>query len=832
MKAAHSYSAEPKNHAPWLTFGLRQNWQMLVFYAVLLFLPCIMITVTGISGALELLNASIVDMVGSGTRRTPAQYGDEQFMILATAFAILSCFVGVFAGMSANGYVNSRRAIHCYHSLPLTRDALYLENSAVYVIDYLAAGLLTLVVSTAAILIRLGMTAAGMGEGLWVILVGITGFALVFGLFQLAGSLTGTAVFRFCMAGILAFLPVVLYLLIWLGVDVGMDHIQVNNYLNDGRTARLLCPAVNLFCTMSEMIEGVGFYSREALAFWQKLLALLGLLATAAVYYLAGLWCSRKRPSERAEHALVWKKLGWFVKYPVVFVCAGFGGLLFREIFGSGDTWMVFGGIMGLVLSFFLMNVLLERNTRSMFRGLRGLGITALCVVLYYVVIPFDAFQLDSFMYDAEDVEYIILEIDSDVTISDPDKIAAVMEAIHREIQLEDPGAPYDDSRQRPTYYIDSSKVIGQQQSAAEALLLRYCPDRYMPDAGENPKQYYWTGGDTWQKLSYDAPYAVRETPNGEVTMARPAATQEAKAYPDNGYGGDMNVGSDHLRFSVYPKLGMPIHRYIRIPMLSENQSIYEIAEAIQLAPARYDLLQTMEMTESTSIHLSVFGEGYSLDNWITLKDTRVDGAVYEAYMQEYYDAITRLLRGVTADPLDAGTLQLGSLHISDRSQELSESYTLYVGMTEFWQAWMEFCEWLPDFYDRTMDIMELPYNLRNLAEELMYTRFGLYDDPTEVTEWLAARIAHAWVIEAETGRSLYVSSQHFAGMLTAALNESYEDSQGVRDSGYLVVMLNYTDEAIRKGTHIDNPAEADIYYNHTWFREGSVPDFVTEAFQ
>ncbi len=823
MKAAHNYSAKPQNHAPWLTFGLKQNWQMLVFYAVLLFLPCIMITVTGISNALELLQGDFYGISYGGVWRSPAELGDEQFMILATAFAILSCFVGVFAGMSANGYVNSRRAIHCYHSLPLTRDALYLENSAIHTIYYLAAGLLTLVISTAAILIRLGMTLAGLGAGLWLMLVGLAGYAVVFGLFQLAGSLTGTAVFRFCMAGILAFLPVVLYLLLWVGVDEGMQHIQTDHYLNDGRTARLLCPAVNLYCTMSEMIESKSFHSREPLVFWQKLLALLGLVATAAVYYLAGLWCSRKRPSERAENALVWKRLGVFVKYPVVFVCAGFGGLLFREIFGSGDTWMVFGGIMGLVLSFFLMNVLLERNTKSMFRGLRGLGITALCTALFFAVIPFDLFHLDRFMYDAENVKYIHLRFNDDVDVTDPGQIEVVMNAIQQEISYETADAPQDDRRNMPTYYIDSSQVIGQKQSVAEALLLRYCPDRYMPDAGEDPMQFYWVGGDVWQKLASGEPYVVRESAYGEVTV-------ESKAYMDGSYGGDLNMGYDYLYFSVYPKFGMPIHRYIRVPALSESQEIYEIAEEILLEPERYDILQTVDPRE-VGVFVSVFGEGHTLQELYILPEKAETSATSAALEQEYYNAVAQLLQSVTADPTMAGTLPLGSLQISNHD-DIQEVYTLYAGMTEFWQAWADFCAWLPDFQDRASGILELPRSLENLADDLTYTRYQLYDDPTAVTEWLTETIAHAWVIEADTGRSLYVDRSDLSAMLSATVNRDYESNHGTRARQYLVVTLKYSTDAIRKGTNHTTPDTADIYYTHTWFREGCVPDFVTEAFQ
>ncbi len=841
MKAPKNCLDKPKNIAPWLTFGLKQNWQMLVFYAILLFLVCIMVTVSGIADAVTNLEEGwgvYVNGTGMTINRDKTYYCDELFRVLGAAFAVVSCFLGVFAGMGAGGYVNSRRAVHCYHSLPLTREALYLQNSAVHGLYYLASSLFTLLICTVAILTRLSLSTAGLVAGLWLMLCGIASFLVVFGLFQLAGSLTGTAIFRFCMAGIIAFLPIVLYLLLYFGVNLGMNKLNADNYFYNISLIRFLCPAVNIVFSIQ---EGGGL---DGIDWGGRVLSLFNLLLTAAVYYGAGLACHRKRPSERSENALVWKKLGVVVKYPVVFVCATYGGLLFREIFGTGTTWMVFGGIIGLVLSFFLMNVLLERNTKSMFRGLKGLGVTALCAVVFYALFPFDILGLNYFMYEPDAVGYILLEYNgTDIKITDPAQLETVTNAIRNQIEREKAQKQgtsgdtlsYDDTMRPadngtvPTYYINSQLVHGQSQKAAETMLDRYFMDRYVADFGDNPKQYYWTGA--IDKLKGDVEEPVRE--NTTATLSRDVVTTAAKAYPDYGYGGDLPPGSDRLDFSVYPKFGLPVHRYIRIPALSADQVVYEIAKENEWAEEKYTFLTTKPVEEIYSVTLDILGDNFML-YMAPAKDVSPEDPQYQALQGEILGAVQELVTSAAEVPTET-TIRLGTLWLRGAYNTEEESYgyayPLYAGMTDFWENWSTFTANLPTYMEEAEGIIDFGGgSLEDYAEKLSYTRYQLYDDPAAVTDWLAeTTIAHAWVIQAETGESLYVPADRYGELLDGCRLEYYDNDYGVRDSEYMVAIVRYTNEAIRKGTSVDNPSEADTVCYQTWFREGAVPAFVGE---
>lgn len=300
---------KPKNQTSWLRFGLKQNWQQFVFYAIVMLLACVVTNIILVDS-----NVNTIRQNGLSNNAAVGE-GGNSFIYLTGIFAVVSCVLGVFAGMSATGYVNSRRAVHLYHSLPLTREALYLTSSAVQGIYYLVTGIVSLLIGTVNIALRLGISHRGLVAGLMLILVGIGGYLLVFSLFQLAGSLTGTAVFRFITAGLIAFLPVSIYLLAWGGAGIGMDHILIDEY-GSVSVLRFLCPAVNIvYCILAVCGDAIPTSGVGSIT-----LQIGTLFLTAAVYFFLGLYFHKKRRSELSENSVTWKKLQTIVKYPVIFV--------------------------------------------------------------------------------------------------------------------------------------------------------------------------------------------------------------------------------------------------------------------------------------------------------------------------------------------------------------------------------------------------------------------------------------------------------------------------------------------------------------------------------
>ena len=829
---------KPKNHTAYLRFGLKQNWQQLVFYTIVMLLACVVTSIIGITSELEYITNSY-------SKPDPARLGGDLFRDIALILSVVSCVLGVFSGMASTGYVNSRRAIHCYHSLPLTRDALYLEGSAVQGLYYLAASLSSMLISALCIALRLGIDSAGLGEGMLLILTGIGGYLLVFSLFQLSGTLTGTAVFRFIMAGLIAFLPIVVYFIIYMGVAEGMQNILVDYYM-DYDHIRFLCPAFNIFYAMG-ISYGDSFIEDQVLPLGYRFWSIATVYITAAFYYLLGLWLHRKRRSELSESSLIWKKLVTIVKYPVIFVAGAGGAVFFRAIFGTDVTWMLFGGFCGLLLSFLLMNVLISKNTKSMFKGLPGLGITALVVAVFLAIIPFDIFRFNNFMYETDEVESVTVYYgNKELELTDPAEISAVMTYIQNTAREStgNSAIPYDDQFMHDTaFYIDPARVLNQSEAEARGRLVRAYADRgVLTDPADEEYAFVWMSGGQFDKyMNYtddvyyaEASYAYAAAdikPVAELTAAYDPSYQITTQYS-----GDYNYDWDRLEVSVYPKFGIPIHRYMRISEVSDNAAVYDVLHSTVQYRNTYTDIAAISAEDIDILNVELMGEHVTLnaDEFIIGDTVRMYGDEQsEAVMAKYRRLLDTLLSAASQyTPEMAETPVIGTLTIS--AGEYYHTFSLHTGMTAFWDAWLAFWEQIPEFMSGTDGKLSFTNSLKNYYDMLRYTNYTLYESGEEILDWVSTFHTDTYIIEADTGRALYVEAGEMPQVLENSMLNAHGSTTGERDTRYLIVTRCYNTDVLKEG--VENLLEkdggiADAYTSACFFRKDAVPQFVLDAF-
>jgi len=801
---------KPKNSAAFLRFGLKQNWQQLVFYGIVMLLACVLPAVIGVND--ELAYLSHHDALSR------AENGGELLRSIAAIFAIVSCFIGVFSGMSATGYVNSRKAIHCYHSLPLTRDTLYLEGSLIQWIYYLVAGFSAMLIAFCCIVFQLGVTAPLLGDSILLIMAGIASYLMVFSLFQLAGSLTGTAVFRVVMAGLIAFLPVVVYFVFYGAAAIGIGSLIMEKYV-DVEHIRWICPAYSAAYTIICIFEPHG-YTGTLLRFPTEgalhAYGILFLLATAAVYFLLGLFFHRSRRSELSESSVIWPRLQRIVKYPVVFVCGAGGGILFRLLFGTDSTWMVFGVICGLLLSFMLMNVLIGRSIKVMFKGLTGLGITALAVTVFMVILPCDVFGLNRFMYEPNQVKSVtVVYGNTEVSLRDPEDVAAVMPYIRAVVQDTSSDIyPYDGYREAEdlTFYIDAAKVLNRSEEEAAADLMEVYPDRYVGD-----NRFVWTSGADWwgdaEKATDRVYSAVYSEETGEYLY---------------GYTGDYSFTSEHLEISVYPKVGIPIHRYIRFMETSENAAILDTVLASEEYIQQYRDLAELEIEEVHSCKVHLMGEYVRMD-------------MYDPSIPDWYrEQVAGLLRAVsefTAEMTDSPVI--GEIFLD--TYDGYNRYPLYADMEPFLDAWLVFWQEVPDKL-KAYAYDDWGYQLNLHADMLRDNVYDLYTDGAAIYDWMATYYSDMYIIEAGTGRALAVDPAWIPEILRNGKLAVNEFTPGQADTRYLITARCFDSRSFA-GMELPEDATAEdrealleqyaVDYGTaaSFFRFGAVPDFITEAF-
>ena len=814
---------KPKNHVTWLRFGLKANWQQFVFYAIVMLLACVVTSIIGIENNLEDIRQGFANYC------TREERGGELFKTITLVFSVVSCVLGVFSGMTSTGYVNSRRAVHCYHSLPLTRDTLYLTGGAVQGIYYLVSALCSVLIALVMIVVRLGVTAELLGEGLMQILAGIGGYLVVFTLFQLAGALTGTAIFRFIMAGIIAFLPVVVYLLIYWGVEIGMNYILVEKYTNLN-FIRFLCPAVNIYCSMAAAFGELdtlidGNYTRFA-----DFLNIGTLYLTAAVYCGLGLWFHRIRRSELSETSVLWKKLQTAVKYPVIFVAGAGGAVFFRALFGSGVSWMLFGGFCGLVLSFLLMNVLISRNTRSMFKGLPGLGITTICVAVFLAVIPFDVFGFNNFMYDTEQVKSVTvyynnmeLELDAQEEI---DAVMPYIETMARNMNSNGGAVPEDRLYEYETaFWIDAGKVLNQNREQAKENLSWPYSDRMVSLGDGSDPIYIWMSG-----IQFDVGYYYPAVYMEDYAAARADGKEYVTATSEQ-YGGDYSFNWKRLNVSVYPKFGIPIHRYVQLSEVSENAAIFDTLHGMTEYKNQYTDIGTLTAADLYTFSVNLMNEDVGLLLYGELDK------IPDSVKAQYYRMLDELLAKASIyTPEMAETPAIGtiSLHGAGDKESFSQ-YPLYAGMTEFWQAWADFWESMPGFVQANgLDLnSQFSNSFKEYYDMLRYTNYTLYEDADDIMDWVSSFHRFTYVIEADTGRALYIDESRRAEVLENAMIEAHGSTKGEGEKGYLIVSTYYRTDEMKEG--LDKLFAENLHVDG-WnimclFRKDAVPQFVLDAF-
>ncbi|MBO5128696.1 MAG: hypothetical protein J6D10_14130, partial [Clostridia bacterium] len=137
------------SNMPFFKFTLKNNWQHFALYFIIMLLviilPCVMVINERLERINDIYNWEAV--ISSITVDTG---------ILGV---VASLVVAVFSGMSAASYVNSKQQVGCYHSFALRRESLFLVETSVRAIYYLAAYLSCALAAWIYINISLPMTA-------------------------------------------------------------------------------------------------------------------------------------------------------------------------------------------------------------------------------------------------------------------------------------------------------------------------------------------------------------------------------------------------------------------------------------------------------------------------------------------------------------------------------------------------------------------------------------------------------------------------------------------------------------------------------------------------
>ena len=334
---------------------------------------------------------------------------------LPVLIPIFSSIIAVFAGCAATRYMNNKVSADFYHSLPIRRETLFSTRYIVGAIDYLISiilnGIITILIATLICEISPGFDLEIIKGIISALLSGILYFFVIYGMSVLAGTLCGTTFMQIAMTGYIGLIiPTVLSmpLLLMSTFNSVLDASYYFTFI-----VEKLSPVTRLF-----LLIDLPLNAAET----------IGYILLAVAFFAVGILIYKKRRSERAGNSIVFTGLARVFKFSVMFPAIVLLAVLMQEISGSYG-WLIIGALLGGLLSFMLLNTIINLNPRTMFKGLRGGVICTVITILFIVFISSDAFDvrvprasqvnyievdvgdtLDSFKTDNEKIIYYTVE--------------------------------------------------------------------------------------------------------------------------------------------------------------------------------------------------------------------------------------------------------------------------------------------------------------------------------------------------------------------------------------------------------------------------------------
>ena len=466
------------SNMPFFKFTLKNNWQHFALYFIIMLLVIILPCVMVINERLERINdiynwESVISRITVDTG------------ILGV---VASLVVAVFSGMSAASYVNSKQQVGCYHSFALRREGLFLVETSVRAIYYLAAYLPCAIAAWIFININLPMTAYYNIVYLKHIFAAILCYLLLYSVVLFAGGLTGTAPVRLIMTALILYLPIALYALLLVCASIGIPQLSEDYYLSEN-ILRVLCSTYRVGESVGRIDSSV-YPEHFAYIFWA--------IPEIAVYYGGALLLHKYRRSESSGTTIIWKPIFVITKYITIFTAA----LLGIAIFGSGaligavrnPAWTIFGLIFGLVISSMVVNAILYRSSKAIFKGLRGLAAVSAAAVIVMLILPLDVFDLDHKVYDASNTK--VLSING-VEFDENSDLDTLISLLRNEKISDKELTPADYTENRSVYFWNDT-------GSREELIDEF---QYIIYSSQQEAEDAWNTEDDYSKELYDFHY-------------------------------------------------------------------------------------------------------------------------------------------------------------------------------------------------------------------------------------------------------------------------------------------------------------------------------------
>lgn len=324
--------------------------------------------------------------------------------------SFLLVITAIICGCSSFSYLNSKKQVDFYHSIPVKRETLYFANFItgilIVVIPYLLNVLAAILIS---VLNGVALSAI-LGNALLAFLFQMVHYLMIYATVVIAVMMTGKLLVGILGTGIFFF-----YVPCMMFVISGCFGTWFRSYYFDG------IKGIEYSSPLAFYIWNIYQWTTTGTGFLLVQFLLIPLLIGLVLSGL-GLVLYRLRPSESAGTAMAFHKSKSIIRILIVFASGLTGSLIFWQ-FRSSMGWGLFGLICGCVISHCVIEIIYNSDFKKLFSHKLQLLGTGLISLVLFLSFRYDWFGYDSFLPKANEVETAsisFLYVDDWVTYGKP----------------------------------------------------------------------------------------------------------------------------------------------------------------------------------------------------------------------------------------------------------------------------------------------------------------------------------------------------------------------------------------------------------------------------
>nr|WP_297282518.1 hypothetical protein [uncultured Agathobaculum sp.] len=352
-----------------------------------------------------------------------------------TTFVVMAivCGVAMFA------YLHARQKVDFYHSLPISRTQLFVNNYLTGVIFAVSTYVVMLAIALACTF-AMGFGAAVDWSAIGgAVLSHLIVFLLLYALTVLTTVVCGNTVIALLLLAWVMLSPMLVYMLY-----SGLCNKFYQTYTMQSVNMKAvfhLSPLVQFFS-----LDGLHYERVEYVEQTSALGLLLVYLVVAVAVTVLSWYLFRIRKSERAGVALAFMP----AKLPIkVYMCLVMGvafGLVFNMI--AGDFWLWVGLVLGTVLFHWIVEMIYAFDFHAIFA--KPVHLAAILVVLFAgtLCMKFDVTGYDTWLPDRNSIQAVSISGSAEEKLTGADNIDAVYQLAEMGTQVNQ-GALYEEGNYR-----------------------------------------------------------------------------------------------------------------------------------------------------------------------------------------------------------------------------------------------------------------------------------------------------------------------------------------------------------------------------------------------